>query len=233
MRLARPDVSSPSSAHHLPRCRPTQVALRKTPRSKAVATSRRARVPSVKARLGLTGILCLSLAACAERAISEKEKPLAPGRWPEADEQCKTQPSPDWCQSLSSRELKQTDLEARTKFYYRPDGPVDTWRSYADQVIRGVSWAGDCDDLSSTVLDLLGRRGVPLKDRYRVLVSMAKNGKVDHMIGLAIDNHGKFWVVGDTNQQIYPVRAIYYQAIEYNRLSEMVDGEPVWRKGFP
>jgi hypothetical protein len=173
------------------------------------------------------------MAACAGQMISEQEKPQVGDRWPEARDQCKVQPTLDWCNSLSSKELKKADLAARTKFSYRPDGFLDTWRSHADQVIQGVSWAGDCDDLSSTVLDLLGRRGVPLRDRYRVLVSMAKNGKVDHMIGLTVDNKGKFWVVGDTNQQIYPARAIYYQALEYNRLSEVVNGEPVWRKGFP
>jgi hypothetical protein len=55
---------------------------------------------------------------------------------------------------------------------------------------------------------------VPLKDRFRLLVSMAKNGRVDQLISLTIDNHGKFWVVGDSNQRIYPARTIYYQAIE-------------------
>jgi hypothetical protein len=219
MRSANLDVSRLASADHSSRPRPARRAPWKTPQARAT--------------LGLAAILCLALTACAGQPVSEQERPLAAGYWPEADEQCRRQPALDWCRSLPSKELKQTDLQARTKFQFRPDGPIDTWRSYADQVIRGISWAGDCDDLSSTVLDLLGRRGVPLEDRYRVLVSMAKNGKVDHMIGMVVDSHGKFWIVGDTNQQIYPARAIYYQAIEYNRLSETINGAPVWRQGLP
>lgn len=124
--------------------------------------------------------------------------------------------------------IQDIDATARANFTYLADPQgADTWRSYADQARAAVPWEGDCDDLVSTVLDLLGRAGLPLEQRFRLVVR--PSGSPDqHMIGMAVDDGGQFWIVGDTEGPIYPADACTYAADVYQRLSERF-----WRAGFP
>jgi hypothetical protein len=127
--------------------------------------------------------------------------------------------------------IRRLDAEARQRFTYRPDA-VDNWRSHGDEVLRGEDWQGDCDDLASTVLDLLGRNGMALGDRYRLLVSTLGESQVDHMVACAVDADGHFWIVGDTFAPAYPAALMKHRGLFYNRLTE-TQPKAVWRDGVP
>lgn len=126
------------------------------------------------------------------------------------------------------------DHSARQHFTYKKD-PVsfDNWRSHADDVLAGQAWQGDCDDLTSTVLDLCGRKGMSLPERYRLIVDSDHDGKPDHMVGCVLDSKNQLWIVGDTFvDHPYPILNMKHKPYEYNRLSEAGE-EPVWRAGVP
>jgi predicted transglutaminase-like cysteine proteinase len=123
------------------------------------------------------------------------------------------------------------DRQARRGFTYKPD-VADEWRSHSKDVYEGKSWEGDCDDLASTVLDLLASHGAPLEDLYRLIV-VTKTG-VGHMIGaIKEEDGGRFWIVGDTfKDSPYPVSSMEHKPHEYNRLSE-AGANTTWRMGLP
>lgn len=129
---------------------------------------------------------------------------------------------------MKAAELAQVDTRARAKFTYVADVQMDRWRSHADDVERGAAWEGDCDDLASTVLDLLGRAGLDLEDRYRLTVSVGRNGVVDHMVTAARDDDGRFWILGDTFAGSYRAEDMRHEPISYNHLTEKA-----WRQGAP
>lgn len=133
---------------------------------------------------------------------------------------------------MNAESINKADSDARKRFTYFPDGAVDNWRSHADEVLAGKSWNGDCDDLASTVLDLLGRQHVPLEDRYRLLVTTKGAKTPDHMIACVRTDEGEFRIVGDTFRSAYDVRAMSHKSLFYNRLSEN-DPKTVWREGAP
>lgn len=116
--------------------------------------------------------------------------------------------------------LRAADAQARQHFTYKPDIGPDTWRSHADDALHGTAWAGDCDDLASTVLDLLGREGMSLADRYRLFVSTTGDDQVDHMVACVSADDGSFWIVGDTFAPIYPAGQMKHRGLFYTRLSE-------------
>lgn len=124
--------------------------------------------------------------------------------------------------------IKTHDRDARRNFTYRAE-PGDSWRSHAEDVRAARKWAGDCDDLASTALDLMGIAGLALEDRYRLVVKSV-NGY--HMVGCAVDAEGQFWIVGDTFRACYPASLMAHKPVEYNRLSE-AGADPVWREGIP
>lgn len=121
------------------------------------------------------------------------------------------------------------DRLARKRFTYKSE-PGDTWRSHADAALSGEAWAGDCDDLASTVLDILGREGLPLEDRFRLVVA-TEGKKPNHLIACAFID-GSFQIVGDTFRPAYPAKAMRHRGIFYNRLSE-TKPEAIWREGVP
>src|SRR5689334_393010 len=98
--------------------------------------------------------------------------------------------------------IRAVDARTRDRFTYLAE-TVDNWRSHADAVLEGVSWSGDCDDLASTTLDLLGRQGVAAVDRYRLVVSSAGTKKPDHMVACVRAKDGAFLIVGDTFESAY------------------------------
>ena len=128
--------------------------------------------------------------------------------------------------------IRAVDARARHGFTYRADGTIDSWRSHADAVLKDEFWSGDCDDLASTALDLLGRQGVAADDRYRLLVSSGGGKRPDHMVACVRVDNGAFLIVGDTFRPTYPAVAMRHRGIFYNRLSETLP-EPVWREGVP
>lgn len=121
---------------------------------------------------------------------------------------------------LSRTSIENVDKLARERFTYKAD-PVlkDTWRSHAKQVLAGEAWSGDCDDLASTVLDLLGRNGVALEDRYRLYVASDKSDTVDHMVAAVRANDGDIYVVGDTFAPIYKLNRMAHRLLGSEKLS--------------
>lgn len=136
---------------------------------------------------------------------------------------------------MDALKIAQVDAEARKRFSYISDGSIDTWRSHADEVLADKRWHGDCDDLASTVLDMLARLGVPLEDRFRLMVSATGTKIVDHMVGCVRAEDGSFLIVGDTFRPSYNCTQIKHRGIVYNRLNENPPHveETIWREGFP
>jgi hypothetical protein len=135
---------------------------------------------------------------------------------------------------MRADEIISFDALARANFIYRGDGMLDTWRSSADAALAGEHWTGDCDDLASTVLDLLGRGGVPLVQRYRLFVDTNGDGKVNHMVGAVQDAAKGFWIVGDTGQPAFEAFRMLYTPISYQRLDEWTTGgDAAMRAGAP
>lgn len=132
---------------------------------------------------------------------------------------------------MDADQIHGADALARRLFTYRQE-PGDTWRSHADEALRGEAWQGDCDDLASTVLDLLGRQGGAHEDRYRLIVSSTNGKKADHMVACVRTADGSFRIVGDTFAPDYPAAAMRHRGLFYNRLSETVP-EAIWREGVP
>lgn len=136
---------------------------------------------------------------------------------------------------MDSDAIRKTDHRARALFTYKGDAlNMDTWRSFADQVLAGDAWAGDCDDLASTILDLLGRDGLPLNRRYRLLIATQGDGWIDHQAACVQDDQGRFLMVGDTFGPAYSPPCISGAIRRYQRMDEWRgDGRPLWRDGAP
>jgi len=121
-------------------------------------------------------------------------------------------------------EIIAIDARARARFVYVED-VMDMWRSHADAVERGEEWRGDCDDLTSTTLDLLTRAGLPITQAYRLHVN-AGNGPhagnsatdVNHQIAVVLDDRGDAWVVGDTFGPAYPYTRMEHVVCYHHRL---------------
>jgi hypothetical protein len=134
---------------------------------------------------------------------------------------------------MHADQIKATDAAARARFTYRGDGLFDQWRSHADDVLAGRAWAGDCDDMASTVLDLLGREGLALDRRFRMWVA-SRGTMIDHMVACAVDDQGRFWIVGDTFAPAYPAGDMRHSPMQSWRLDERrADGTPNLREGAP
>lgn len=132
-------------------------------------------------------------------------------------------------------EIEIIDIAARKRWSYAADAAVqESWRSHADHVLRGEAWAGDCDDLASTVLDLLARDGVPPQSMWRVMVDSYGGAKIDHQVGMVQDDAGMFLIVGDTFGPTSPAAASRHRIILAHRLDEYFpDGTAMWREGPP
>lgn len=131
---------------------------------------------------------------------------------------------------MRARALQDADGRARLRFTYQPDlSDRDNWRSHADDVEAGRDWSGDCDDLASTVLDLLARASVPLDQLYRLIVSTRRNDAPDHMMACAWDDRGACWIIGDTFGPAYPAQDCPHQPLQYQRMDDI----GVWRDGAP
>ena len=99
--------------------------------------------------------------------------------------------------------MKRIDRSVKDRFVYADKDPGgDQWRSFATELRDDKDYVmvDDCDTLASTVLEILAWEGVPLENLFRALVSSpaARGNMVDHMVGLAKDENGTYWVVGDT-----------------------------------
>lgn len=147
-------------------------------------------------------------------------------------DQCNTQPNVIWCvnyrefhQPLTEETIKTADMRVRANFTYTPD-VVDNWRAHSHAVLNSRPWEGDCDDLSTTALDMLGRQGQPLDRMWLVLVAAQTGnrlgGRLDHLIGVVEDDAGKFWVVGDTSHTTVELKEMTYRPLVYMSAADQV-----------
>lgn len=145
---------------------------------------------------------------------------------------------------MKSDDIRHWEELARKGFKYVADNAKtvaeDKWTSRADEALAGKPWPGDCANLATTVLDLCGRAGVPLFDRFFLVVEADPgDGKlVGHAVGAIEDEDGLMWIVGDTfSEAPYMAQRMRHIPVDYHWQSEveMVDGKPVfkWRKGIP
>ena len=143
-------------------------------------------------------------------------------------DQCAVQPAVLWCskielveKTLSAYEIIDGSLKVKEKFVYTND-VVDNWRVHSRVMLEGHTWFGDCDDLTSTTLDMLIRAGQPRHKIWMVLVNTTTKGMFDHLVGMVQDDVGKFWIVGDTSSQnAYPVDRIKYRVVGVARGDQM------------
>lgn len=140
----------------------------------------------------------------------------------------------NWTGALDAEQIYRLDGMARERFTYEGDGAFDTWRSHAKEALSNRPWRGDCDDLATTALDLMGRAGLPLERRFMIAVDAERSGGIDHLVACAIDDKGRFWIVGDTAGPAYGARGMPHRAVKYHRLDEIgEDRKRVWREGAP
>jgi hypothetical protein len=78
------------------------------------------------------------------------------------------------------------------------------------------SWRGNCVNLAWTTLGLLQRSGSPRDALYVLLVLDAQHGGL-HAVGLADDDLGRGWVVGDTFSPAYPYAAMHHKLVRQYR----------------
>ena len=135
---------------------------------------------------------------------------------------------------MNEHDIRVADREARGNHIYLSDPPLnDNWRSHAPEALGGRKWKGDCDDIASTALDILGKHNMPLKSRWRLLVAANGASEVNHMVAAACDGDGHFWIVGDTFDPTYPAGQCPHLILHYNRLDERKGNKAVWRDGAP
>ena len=126
---------------------------------------------------------------------------------------------------MNAYQIAEIDNRVRLKFTYVRD-EYDMWTSYADEILRGENIKGDCDDLASTVLDIMAREGADPAKMYRAQVSTTKTGPVDHMVGMITDDLGRLWIVGDTFKSAYRANRMSHRLVKTAKLSEGLG----WRK---
>lgn len=131
---------------------------------------------------------------------------------------------------LTYSRIRELDRQARARYTYVLDKPKDSWRSWADHVLAGLPWSGDCDDLTATVLDLITREGHPPQDCSYLMVDSTGGVKIDHMVGLILSPEGEQYVVGDTFETIYSVRKMRHTPIQISPWTGLDWYSPKWEK---
>lgn len=94
------------------------------------------------------------------------------------------------------------DRAARAQFHYQQPVAHQDWEHYG-AVEAHQPWTGNCVTLAMTTLSLLQRAGSPPGTLFVLLVLDAQHHG-QHAVGLARDDYGRSWVVGDTFSQAYP-----------------------------
>lgn len=128
---------------------------------------------------------------------------------------------------MESSKIKELDALSRKTFTYKTDGKIDTWRSHADEALAGSKWVGDCDDLGSTVLDLLHRNGQPLDKCWRLYVDSQRRSSdpknMDHLVACTVDSEGNWWIVGDTFGPSYSIERMRHIGTCFQRMDKALE----------
>jgi hypothetical protein len=118
---------------------------------------------------------------------------------------------------LPATRLLQLDRDARAQFRYQHPVVHQSWEYYA-AVEAHRPWTGNCVTLAMTTLALLQRAGSPPGTLFVLLVLDAQHHG-QHAVGLARDDYGRYWVVGDTFSQAYPFALMRHRLIREYRFS--------------
>lgn len=133
---------------------------------------------------------------------------------------------------VNNRLILEADQLVKQYAVYVADPALrDDWKSFANDVEKGIGFRGDCDDWSMTTLEILFRWGVPRNRLYRALVSSTGEA-IDHMIGIVELDNGERWSVGDTFGPPRRVRddiAGQHKIMQTSRMDERRGGLPLWR----
>ena len=133
------------------------------------------------------------------------------------------------CSVTNTREtLLLIDQLVRSSATYVPDPKLrDSWDSYAQQVMHGERFMGDCDDWAMTALEIARvYYDVPADKLYRCMVSTTGQ-EIDHMVGLMELTDGSRWTLGDTFGP--PKLASSLDIRQSSRMDERRGGLPLWR----
>jgi hypothetical protein len=118
---------------------------------------------------------------------------------------------------LPASRLVAIDRQVRAQFHYQQPTPHQSWDDAA-AVIANQPWRGNCVTLAMTTLAMIKRAGSPSGTLYALLVLDAQYGG-QHAVGLASDDLGRQWVVGDTFAQAYPYSAMRHRLLKEYRYS--------------
>lgn len=148
----------------------------------------------------------VALVAAAITPAHAATKLVLTGEWADvkADhDACARQAALAWCaaRAASGKPVTADDLvalEAAINPHMRSKQVTKNhWASYADVVIAGKVFEGNCDNYVFTLLDYMERQGYAMKTVRRALVSNAGTKDLDHMVAL-VPIKGEWWVFADT-----------------------------------
>lgn len=126
--------------------------------------------------------------------------------------------------------IKSIETQARARFVYKADQErQDRWRSFHNAVYAGERWYGDCDDLASTVVNMLGKIGVPAYNMWFAHVDTEDpDDKIDHMLAFMLhtsEGPPTMYVIGDTYGPCYPAANMKHTLKQACSVSNVLD----WR----
>jgi hypothetical protein len=116
---------------------------------------------------------------------------------------------------LPAARIRALDQQARAGFQYQHPTPNPS-RDCSDQVLARRPWRGNCMTLAITSLGLARRAGAPPGTLYFLLVQdWLHHG--EHAVGMATDDQGRRWVIGDTFGRAYPYPDMRHKVIRLYR----------------
>jgi hypothetical protein len=118
---------------------------------------------------------------------------------------------------IAASKIVAIDHQVRARFHYQQPVEHQAWDDAA-AVIAGQPWRGNCVTLTMTALAMIKRAGSPPGTLSCLLVLDAKFGG-QHAVGVAIDDLGRQWVVGDTFAQAYPRSTMRHRVLKEYRYS--------------
>ena len=122
--------------------------------------------------------------------------------------------------ALPISQISRISHAVQNGYVYKSD-VVDSWNSFSASQLAGITWYGDCDDLTSTTLDMLFRSGQPLNKMWMLLNDVESHGILDHIVGVVQASDGKYYIVGDTSPtNVYPLAHFKYSPRGVVRLDQ-------------
>lgn len=151
-------------------------------------------------------------------------------------DQCVAQPGLPWCQvecangtdapwcgkPMTAEAARAIDEQTRQAYRHREERR-DKWESSADAVRAGGVFRGDCDDITSTVVELLSSAGAQNSQLGRAIVRSGEwnqaDGLADHMIGL-FRADGIVYIVGNSESPMMPLDESDYVVVWHQWISD-------------